>query len=65
MERYARSRDSSRLDNEGLRLGLFLGGLVMAAVPVCVGLGFVVFLYRQFKEERLQNENTRQQGRAP
>jgi len=25
------------VDNEGLRLGLFLGGLVMAAVPVTLG----------------------------
>jgi hypothetical protein len=42
--------------NEGLRLGMFVGGVVMAAVPVAVGIGFGVFLFREFKKERLLRE---------
>lgn len=44
------------MTNDGLRLGLFLGGLVMAAVPVSVGIGFAVFLFKEFKKERSLGE---------
>jgi len=50
------------LDNEGLRLGLFLGGVVMAAVPVSVGVAFCVFLYKQFRKEGQPRESAHQQG---
>ena len=40
------------MDNEGLRLGMFLGGLVMAAVPVTVGIAGIVFLFKKYREER-------------
>jgi hypothetical protein len=53
------------MDNEGLRLGLFLGGVVMAAVPISVGVGFAIFFYKQFKQERLQREGAHQQGETP
>jgi len=40
------------VDNEGLRLGLFLGGLVMAAVPVTLGIAGMIFLFKKYREER-------------
>jgi hypothetical protein len=40
------------VENEGLRLGLFLGGLVMAAVPVTFGIAAMIFLFKKFREER-------------
>ena len=40
------------MDNEGLRIGLLLGGLVMAAVPVTVGIAAVIFLFKKYREER-------------
>ena len=40
------------MENEGLRLGLFLGGVVMAAVPVLLGVAFAVFFIGQVKKER-------------
>ena len=46
--------------NEGLRLGMFVGGVVMAAVPVAVAIGFGVFLFREFKKERLQEQLLRE-----
>ena len=49
------SVDSSEItdvDNEGLRIGLMLGGLVMAAIPVTVGIAAVIFLFKKYREER-------------
>lgn len=40
------------MDNEGLRLGLFLGGLVMAVVPVALGISAMIFLFKKYREER-------------
>lgn len=40
------------MENEGLRLGLFLGGLVMAVVPVTFGIAAMIFLFKKFREER-------------
>ena len=40
------------MDNEGLRLGLFLGGVVMAAVPVTFGIAGMIFLFKKYREER-------------
>lgn len=40
------------VDNEGLRLGLFLGGLVMAVVPVTLGIAGMIFLFKKYREER-------------
>ena len=40
------------VDNEGLRLGLFLGGLVMATVPVTFGIAAMIFLFKKYREER-------------
>jgi hypothetical protein len=34
--------------NEGLRLGMFLGGLIMAAVPVSLGIGVGVYVLRRY-----------------
>ena len=39
--------------NEGLRLGMFVGGVVMAAVPVTLGVTFAVFLFKEYRKERL------------
>lgn len=38
--------------NDGLRLGMFLGGLVMAIVPVAVWVTIVVFALRQYVADR-------------
>ena len=38
--------------HDGMRLGMFLGGLIMAIVPVVVGVGFYVFLLKAYREER-------------
>lgn len=53
------------MDNEGLRLGLFLGGVIMAAVPVSFGIACSIFLFKQYKKERLQGEGAPEQRGAP
>jgi len=40
------------VDNEGLRMGLFLGGVIMAAVPVTFGIAAMIFLFKKYREER-------------
>ena len=40
------------MDNEGLRLGLMLGGLLMAAVPVIFGIAAIIFLFKKYLEEQ-------------
>ncbi len=40
------------MDNEGLRLGMFLAGVVMAAVPVSLGLGVGIFVLRRHLADR-------------
>ena len=37
--------------NEGLRLGLLLGGLVMAIIPITLGVAAVIFLFKKYREE--------------
>ena len=53
------------MDNEGLRLGLFLGGLVMAAVPVTLGIAGMIFLFKKYREERKLADRTTEQGGEP
>ena len=48
--------------NEGLRLGMFVGGVVMAAVPVAVAVGFGVFLLKEFRKERLLRDASHDGG---
>lgn len=31
---------------------MFLGGIVMAAVPVTVGIAGMIFLFKKYREER-------------
>jgi hypothetical protein len=40
------------VDNEGLRLGMFLGGLLMASVPITFGIAAIIFLFKKYREER-------------
>ncbi|MED5564789.1 MAG: hypothetical protein VYB16_09835 [Gemmatimonadota bacterium] len=40
------------MDNEGLRLGMLLGGLIMAAVPIAFGIAAIMFLFKKYREER-------------
>ena len=40
------------MDNEGLRLGLMLGGLLMAAIPIIFGTAAIIFLFKKYREER-------------
>ena len=35
------------MDTEGLRLGMFLGGLIMASVPVGLGVGIGIYVLRR------------------
>ncbi len=52
------------MDNEGLRLGLFLGGVIMAAVPVSLGVACGIFLFKQYKKERLEGAGAPEQKGA-
>jgi hypothetical protein len=45
------SSEITAVDNEGLRLGMFLGGLIMAAVPVAFGTAAIIFLFKKYREE--------------
>lgn len=49
------------MDTEGLRLGMFLGGVVMAFFPVLIGVALTVFLVREYRHER---ERGREQAAA-
>ncbi len=40
------------MENEGLRLGLMLGGLLMAGIPIILGTAGVIFLFKKYREER-------------
>ena len=40
------------MDSEGLRLGMFLGGLIMASVPVSLGLGVGIYVLRRYLSDR-------------
>jgi hypothetical protein len=40
------------VENEGLRLGLFLGGVIMAAVPVTLWIAGMIILFKKYREER-------------
>lgn len=42
------------MHTEGLRLGMFLGGLIMAAVPVSLGLGVGIYVLRRYLLDREQ-----------
>ncbi len=46
------SSEITAVENEGLRLGMLLGGLLMAAVPVIVGIAGIIFLFKKYREER-------------
>ena len=35
---------------------MFIGGVVMSAIPIAVGIGFGIFLFKQLKKERLQGD---------
>ena len=53
------------MDNEGLRIGMFLAGLLMASVPVSLGVAFGVFLYKEYKRDRArEGEGTHQPTEA-
>ena len=36
----------------GMEMGMFLAGLIMAIVPVLVGIGFYVFYFREYRAEK-------------
>ena len=38
--------------NDGLRLGMFLGGLIMAAVPVSLGIGIGIHVLKRYLADR-------------
>jgi hypothetical protein len=39
------------MDNEGLRMGMLVGGLIMAAVPITFGIGAIIVLFKKYREE--------------
>lgn len=40
--------------DDGLRTGMFLAGVVMAAAPVALGIAITVWLVRMYRRERDQ-----------
>lgn len=40
------------MENEGLRLGMFFGGLIMASVPVTLGVGLGIYALRRHLAQR-------------
>lgn len=44
--------------HDGLRLGMFLGGLLMASVPVLFGLGVGVYVLKRHLSTRSAGEST-------
>ena len=44
------------MEMEGLRLGMLLGGMVMAAVPVSLGIGIGIYVLRRWLRERRDRE---------
>jgi len=40
------------MDDGGLRLGMFLGGLIMALVPVSLGVGVGIYVLKRYLEAR-------------
>ena len=39
------------MDNEGLRIGMMVGGLLMASIPIIFGVGAIIFLFKKYREE--------------
>ncbi len=39
------------MDNEGMRMGMLVGGLIMAAIPIIFGVGAIIFLFKKYREE--------------
>ena len=39
------------MDNEGLRIGMMVGGLLMASIPIIFGVGAIIFLIKKYREE--------------
>jgi hypothetical protein len=35
-----------------MRLGMLLGGLLMAAIPIIFGIAAIIFLFKKYREER-------------
>ena len=44
---------------------MFLGGVVMAAVPVLLGIAFGIFLYKQLKKERAHDGGAHERSGTP
>ena len=39
------------MDNEGLRIGMMVGGLLMAIIPIIFGIAAIIFLFKKYREE--------------
>lgn len=35
------------MDDEGLKIGMFLGGLLMAMVPISISVGIAIWAFKQ------------------
>jgi hypothetical protein len=49
---------------DGLQWGMFVGGAVMAAVPVTLGIGIGVYVLRQYLRTRREEEEISRTGRG-
>jgi len=49
---------SARMDTEGLRLGMFFGGLIMASVPMGLGVGIGIYVLRRHLAARRSSDST-------
>lgn len=43
--------------HDGLRLGMFLGGLIMAAVPVSLGIGVGIYVLKRHLTDRARAQS--------
>jgi hypothetical protein len=49
---------------DGLQWGMFVGGAVMAAVPVTLGIGIGVYVLRRYLRTRREEEEISRTGRG-
>ncbi len=39
------------MDNEGMRIGMMVGGIIMAIVPIIFGVAAIIFLFKKYRED--------------
>jgi len=46
------------MNHDGMALGMFLGGLIMALVPVSLGVGVGIYVLKRYLEARASSPGT-------